>query len=355
MNTRERNLGIDLLRVICMLAMIIQHVLGHGWVMAVLNPVTWKHELLVALRAGCFFGISCFALISGYVGVNAPYRYSTIVVQWLKVWLYSVLFTWIVSITKLGVVTGTEWNIALHPTLTRQYWYFSAYVGCFMLAPIIRIAIRKMSFKQASLSTLMLVLVFSVFNSIKGGDPFFANVGKGTMWLVVLYAVGAYFGMFRPHEKVPMAVLWGFALFSMMLLAGTELVGSRMGWSYLGGTLSNSSPETLLAAIAMLLLFSRIQIKYGKRLVSALGAASFGVYLIHDHPFVRKYTISTYAYHLAGLGTVTIVPGVILAAIGIYIICALIDMLREKLFRLLHIKKGLAALERRLIGNLWAD
>ena len=355
MSTKGRNMGIDMLRVICMMAMVIQHVLGHGWVMALIEECSWKYELLRALRSSCLFGISCFALISGYVGVRSRYKYSALLQQWAKVWFYSVSFTWIISMLFPGQVSGADWNKAFFPTLQQQYWYFTAYAGSFMLAPFIRIAVRKMNFKQASFCTGMLVLVFSVLNTLQGGDPFFANCGKGTIWLVVHYAVGAYFGEFKPHEKVPMRVLWGFAACSLILLAGLQPVSVRMGWSYLSGEPRNDSPVTLLTAVAMMLLFSRISVTRGQKLVSALGATSFGVYLIHDHPLIRRYTISTYSYPLAGLDTLLAVPGVILASAGIYMVCMLIDMLRQKLFDLLRVKQMFAALENKLVGNLWDD
>lgn len=353
MSTRERNIGIDALRVLCMLAVVIYHLLGHGWIMTLISEDSWKFELLAALRSGCFFGISCFALISGYVGVQSRYRYSALAIQWLKVWVYSVLFTWLADVLFPGTVTQEQWRTAFFPAQTQQYWYFSAYVGCFMLAPVIRMAIRKMTFRQASFVAAGLILVFSCLNSWQGGDPYFVNAGKNTLWLVVLYAIGAYFGQFRPHERVPMILLWIFAMFSMLLLAGMKPVGERLGFAI--GAPRNDSPETILAAISMLLLFSRIRIVRGGKLVSVLGAASFGVYLIHDHPLVRRYTISTYAYLLAGLGTVTIVPGVILASMGVYLVCTVVDTLRQKLFDLLHIRQGFAAIEKKLIGDLWAD
>lgn len=353
MSVRERNIGIDALRVLCMLAVVIYHLLGHGWIMTLISEDSWKYELLTALRSGCFFGISCFALISGYVGVQSRYRYSALAIQWLKVWVYSVLFTWLADVLFPGTVTSSQWDMAFYPAQRQQYWYFSAYVGCFMLAPVIRIAIRNMTFRQASFTAAGLLLVFSFLNSWQGGDPYFVNAGKNTLWLVVLYAIGAYFGQFKPHERIPMALLWLLAVCSMLLLAGMKPVGERLGFAI--GAPRNDSPETILAAISMLLLFSRIRITRGGKLVSVLGAASFGVYLIHDHPLVRQHMISTYAYLLAGLGTATIVPGVILASMGVYLVCTAVDTLRQKLFDLLHIRQGFAEIEKKLIGDLWAD
>ena len=361
MKTQERNLGVDLLRIICMLAMVIQHLLGHGWIMNLLNATSWKYELLKALQYFCLFGISCFALISGYVGVKGKYRYSALALQWAKVWLYSVAFTALAAVCMPGSVGTAEIRRAFLPTLGSQYWYFTAYAGSFMLVPFVRMAMLRMNRRQASVCTGMLIAVFSLSSCILGGDPFYTDAGKGTLWLVVLYAVGAYIKLHEPLKNVP---TWGLAVLAgaaALLLAGFDPVLDRIYLFFTGSKAPfvhfphNDSPNTLLLAVAMLLLFSRLRITHGRKWVSLLGGASFGVYLIHDHPLLRQMTISKYAYHLAGLSTGMIVPGVLLAAAGVYLVCAAIDIAREKLFVWLKLRQRFAALEKRLVGTLWED
>lgn len=355
MKERKRNLGIDLLRIICMLAIVIQHLLGHGWVVQLLHPETWKYELAVALRSLCMVGVSGFALISGYVGIQGRYRYSSLILQWTKVWLYSVLFTLLGSVLVPGSVSREDWICALLPTLHKQAWYFTAYAGCFMIAPMIRMAMKQMNMKQASVCTAMLILVFSLLSNVLGNDAFYVNAGQGTLWLTVLYAVGAYFGWFQPHVRAPKAALWAFAAVSAALLAIGQPLAQRLGLTWLSADPKNNSLITLMTAIALLLLFSRMEIRRGAKPIAALGAASFGVYLIHEHPQVRRYTISKYAYLLTEMGNVQMIVCAVLAAAMIYLCCALVDMLREKAYRALGVKRRIEALESRLLGDLWAD
>lgn len=354
-NTRKRNLGIELLRIICMMCMIIQHIIGHGWVIQSIHPGTWKCELVIALRSLCLFGISGFALISGYVGVRSRYRYSSVALQWTKVWLYAVLFTLLASVLDPGSVGRKDWTKALFPALNRFYWYFTAYLGCFTIAPIIRKAMRQMTLRQASVCTATLILIFSMLSNALGGDSFYVDVGKGTLWLVVMYAVGAYFGQFQPHARIPKGVLWALAVVSMLVMAGLQPVSERLGFDYLSTDPRNNSIQTVVMAIVMLMLFSRMEIRWGKKLISWLGGASFGVYIIHDHPQIRMLTISRYSYMLTELGNVEIIVGIILAAAAIYVVCALIDSLRQKIYDILGIKQKLELLESKLIGDLWAD
>ena len=230
MKTRERNLGIELLRVLAMLGIVIQHIIGHGWVVQLINPGTWKLDIVVALRSLCLFGISEFALISGYVGVKSRYRYSSIVLQWTKVWLYSVFFTALASILDPGAVTAGNWRGALLPTLNKTFWYFTCYLGCFMFAPIINRGMKQLTSKQGAVVVATMIYIFSMFSNALGGDAMYVDVGKGTLWLVIMYTVGAYFGYFQPHMRVPKATLWVMAIVSALIMAGLELVSRRLGF-----------------------------------------------------------------------------------------------------------------------------
>ena len=193
-NLKKRNPGLELLRIICMLCVIIQHIIGHGWVIQSLHPGTWKYEYVAALRSLCIFGISGFALISGYVGVRARFKYSSVLLQWTKVWLYAVFFTALCSVLIPGSVKQEDWIAALFPTLNRMFWYFTAYLGSTMITPLIRKAMRQMTYRQGTVCAVMLIVVFSMLSNAFDGDAFYVDMGTGTLWLVVLYALGAYLG-----------------------------------------------------------------------------------------------------------------------------------------------------------------
>lgn len=343
------------MRIICMMCMIIQHIIGHGWVIQLLHPGTWKYDLVVALRSLCIFGISGFALISGYVGVRARYKYSTVIVQWSKMWLYSVFFTVLSSVIVPGSVSRKEWIMAFFPTLNTLFWYFSAYLACFMVAPFIRKSMRAMSFRQASAAVVAMVLLFSVLTDACAKDAFYVGRGKNAMWLVGMYILGAYFGWFRPHERIGKAYLYAFVGISAVLLVSAQYLADRMGISLPGREVQGNSPFSLMMAVSMLMLFSRLNIRHGGKLIAWLGGASFSVYVLHEHPHIRRYTISKYSYLLTCLGNVQIIAGIVLFAAVIYVACALVDALRQKLYDALRIKARLEALENRLIGDLWAD
>lgn len=72
--TNTRNCGIDLLRIVCMLCVVILHILGHGNVLRTTVStagfsIAWLWEVFA------YPAVNCFILISGFVGYRENKSY----------------------------------------------------------------------------------------------------------------------------------------------------------------------------------------------------------------------------------------------------------------------------------------
>ena len=65
---KERNYGIDLLRVISMIGVMTLHVLGHGGVLAITKILTLNYNIAWLLNILFCSAVNCFVLITGYFG-----------------------------------------------------------------------------------------------------------------------------------------------------------------------------------------------------------------------------------------------------------------------------------------------
>ena len=361
MHKRERNWGIDLMRMLCMLLIAAYHVMGHGRIL--IHPEISQKGYVLAklLQAATFCAVDGYALISGYVGVSSRYRLSSLAVLWLRVWLYSVLLTLLPAWLAPEAVGAADVLRGLFPTVLGQYWYFTAYAGCFLLVPFARAALKNLGRRQMRALLVMALLAFSVAPVAVGGDPFNTNVGYSSLWLLLLYALGGYIGKYRPFERVSAAKLAavfigcvvfscaaGFAIEHANFLASGEKTGY-------GRFVRNDSPTILACAVVLLAFCSRLKVTRGRRAIAALAPLSFSVYLIHDHPYARMFFMNRYLSEIAALRTVLVIPAILAAAAGIYIVCSLLDMPREWLFARLDVKGRLDRLETRLTGDLFDD
>ncbi|MBR6668219.1 MAG: acyltransferase family protein [Clostridia bacterium] len=66
---KKRNEGIDLLRCLAMLMVVVLHVLNHGGILESSARGMPVYNAAWLLRAAGTCAVNCYALISGYVGV----------------------------------------------------------------------------------------------------------------------------------------------------------------------------------------------------------------------------------------------------------------------------------------------
>ena len=99
-----------------------------------------------------------------------------------------------------------------------------------------------------------------------------------------------------------------------------------------------TSPTILLASIALLLLFAKIKVNKGKKIIGFLSPLTFGIYLIHDNPLIRQNVIYNLFSEYVKLHPMCFMLAVFLTVLSIYLICSLLDYIRFQLFRILKVK-----------------
>ncbi len=358
-HSSNRNYGVDLLRLVAMFMVLCLHVYGHGGILEKLPQFSAKYDAVWLIECLCICCLNCYMLISGYVGVRGKYRYGNLVLLWLRVFFYSVLITLVIKILWPSAVTTGDWIQAVFPVMFNRYWFFTAYFAVFLLMPLLNTACRVLIKKQLGAAILILLLFFSVLPTLLHQDPFYTNFGSSALWFTLAYLVGAYirlYGLLPGLSRWKLfvlylaccAVIWlfklGLELFTLRFL-GAARVGNHL--------MVHVSPFVLSAAVSLLLLFERIPFseKWKKR-ISLLTPLAFSVYLIHEHPLFRAHVISRFSF-LGELSLPGMMIGHLLSVILLYLLCLVVDALREALFRRMKLGKMLRTLEERMFGTLW--
>ena len=354
MNNRQRHSGIDLMRFICMLTIVLYHIQGHGELITTSRISTINHTLVIALQSVYQAAVNGYALISGYVGYKSKFRYSSFVALWLRVLFYSVGITALIWMISPSSVSRLEIRNSFFPLITGQYWYFTAYAGCFMLMPLLRPAILHLHKKESGLYLAVALFVFSILPYLLRNDPFLTSRGNHALWLMILYLVGAYIREHNPFEHVSLRKLIYLFAFASMIQMSTGFVLQQISRIIRGKEttiwyfICHDSPTVVVLSILLLAIFSKLQISIHQPAFRMLTLSSFSVYLIHDHPIVRRLVIKPLGFHLASLASLGVIPGTVAAGLLIYLICSLIDMLREVVFRALRIQMHLSDLENKI-------
>lgn len=133
---KQRKIGIDLLRIISMLFVVL-HILGGGGMLASASENAMKYEQLKLLHIAAMCAVNCYGIISGYVGVSSKFRFSNVITLWLQVFLYSVCIGYVWHIVRPDLVPiETVLKLCL-PVLNKNYWYFTSYFPLMFAMPLL--------------------------------------------------------------------------------------------------------------------------------------------------------------------------------------------------------------------------
>ena len=185
-----------MLRIVSMFLVVFLHVLGRGGVLESAPILSVNYEIAWFIEIAAYCAVNCYALISGYVGIRGHYRYSNLVLLWLRVAFYTILITFVFAVGTTGKVGKQEILGAIFPISTEQYWYFTAYAGMFLFIPFVNLFVQRASQSQVRAVIHGCILLFSILPTVFRRDIFVLKDGYSALWMLILYLIGGYIGKY---------------------------------------------------------------------------------------------------------------------------------------------------------------
>lgn len=349
----KRNYGIDALRLAVMLFVAALHIIGIGGVITGAELLSPQFLTAQLLRIAMLCAVDCYALISGFVGWSKKPKLSSLAMLWVKAVLYCVVITGVFS--RFYALDYKTLLNAVLPVTTSQYWYLTAYVGLFVAMPLLNFALQKMPKRELTLTLSGILILFCILPISPLTDAFYLHDGYSAAWLAVMYLLGGYLGKYDVLSRLSGKV-WAFIYAGAVLFAWAPrmlaLWLKPIYWSMAYGNIliEYTSPTIVLAAAALLALFSRMKLPATvQKAVSTLSPHAFGVYLLHAHPLMFRYVLEN-RFAALGTGSIGVLIGTVFAgallifAAGIaadWLVTAMLGLLRldrllKKLDDLIH-------------------
>ena len=340
-----RNYGLDVLRCVAMIMVVILHYLDKGGILRNLSDEgSFRAADAVAwlLEAFCIVAVNLYMLMSGYLLYSGSFKLSRLLKLVAKVWLYSVIVGFI------GIALGTPTESVdtyfklrlLFPVSMNTYWFMTAYIFFYLLVPVLGIAAKAMNRAQMKILIGGLLVFHVIVKTIVPAQLTADAAGMDAMWYVVLYFVAVYIRRFvaagdgRNSGKV--AEFSGITCVIAYIVGVLFIFGEAMALRFVylkTGSLSyilNISYAynhlfVLFASVALFMAFLKLKVsKKVGGVFAFLGKYSLGVYLFHENLSIR------YAWEpLLGCNKATTVISVIgyalYAGIFVFVIGVLID------------------------------
>lgn len=350
MNSQSsRHSGIDLLRVICMFLVVVLHILGFGGVLTSAEGNTANEYSAWAMETLAFCAVNCYAMISGFVCSDRKFKFGSIIPTWLRVVFYTIIITAIFAIVFPGTVGKTEWINAFFPVSRNQYWYFTAFFVMFFFIPCYNKVLQSMTIQNLRLILIVAAVLFTIIPTVFNTDMFYLADGYSFPWLIYLYFIGGYLKKVQTEKKqeekrkYPYLLLYflcaGIALLGRAIILLFQSKGIHI--PYEGNLLIRyTSPLILLESVFLFLFFTRIQF-HGiiGRIIGFVAPLTFSVYVIHANPLIWQKYIQNAFIEYATYSPIFMIGAVLLTALIILVLCLVIDVIRNILFKLFHINR----------------
>lgn len=360
----SRNYGIDALRIVAMMMVLILHLLAAAHVLPQANHESAFYRVGWLMEIAAYCGVNCYALITGYVCGGGSFKHERVVTLWFQVIFYTVGSFLLLAVFLPQTIQLKTVLSSFFPVLTGHYWYVTAYVGMFFFIPFFNVlgnCLTKLQFQYLLVTVFGL---FSVISTLIHDDIFLVYKGYSCWWLGILYMLGMYIKKYGLFTGVKTGTLWaGYAgcvcfvwLFKMVLdMVSFHLVGKVRG----GGIfVAYNSPFIVGTAVCLLLVFSRMRFSSPRVVacISWLAAASFSVYVIHCNLLIERLFLGDIFKKCISSSPVMMVIKVLGIAASVYLGCSMVDSVRRYLFKAVDVDKGARAVVRffgKLGGLCW--
>lgn len=270
--------------------------------------------------------VNIFVLISGWFGIRPTFRG---LFAFIFQCIYFLSGTYIVT-CSIGIsefsLTGLKGCLFLLPSTN---WFLRAYIGLYILSPILNIFLDKISNK----GLLQFLIVFYVFQTVYGCTNIseFINWGYSTFSFIGLYCLARYVRYCISDKYKTVGWILIICIFINSLLFYISCYLKKDGFIYV---YSYINPFVIISSCCYLLIIRRIRMGVSP-VFNYLSKSAFAVYLLHASPFIfnnyYKPIIQElyYSHHTVILGWIKIIIFILL----VFITAICLDLPRRYIWK----------------------
>lgn len=325
MNTRlTRNSSMELLRIISMIMIVFHHFACHGGFTWAENEFTIPHYWYNFIVMGGKIGVDIFVLISGYFLMNDNgllFDFKRILKFWGQVFFYSIVIYFLAGVLGISEISINSLIKRCFPITFRLWWFTSTYFVLYLLHPFLNKLLDSLDKKMYQAFLAMTVFFWSVIPTATKQE----FEGNNLLWFITLYAIAAYIRRFEFGKMHSAKYYFSLcAVFSIL----TYLSSIVFNTTYFYG--QNKLP-ILFVSLTLFMGFVYLKIKNNKW-INIIASGTFGVYLIHDDNIIRPFLWTKVFKNFQYQHTNKIILYSIVVVVIVYVVCTIIDLLRQKIF-----------------------
>lgn len=329
---KKRNSSLELLRILCMIAIIFHHYSFHGGYDN-FSADTFSLGVLYIQEISMFGKIACsiFALITGYFFISKEMKISESIKKIAH--MFTVMLFYGALIAIVLEVTGVQ-DISIKKfiksiiSINEGNWYFLTYFLILLIAPFINKVILRSNQKEIKRFLIVAYVIWSIIPTFLHDEWQFSTID----FFVIMYITGAYIKLYA-HEKLNFKKSLWITIISLALLLLSVVVFDFIGVKFNKNIFVTNATyfrktNSILSVIAAISIFNVFSLSdFNNRIINVISSTTMGVYLIHDNLFMRDFIWKKVYPNVDFINNPYIHS--FIKVICIYLLCMMIEFLRK--------------------------
>lgn len=328
--TTVRKSNIELLRIFAMLLIVAHHFTYHSGFEFAENDVTANRLWVQFLGMGGKIGVDIFVLISGWFLCTATPKTAKVLRFWAQLFFWSVTFFAIFTLTHLVPFSLKDLVKTLLPITFSRWWFASAYLLLYLFSPYLNRLLDALTQKQYRGLLALTLTLWSIVPTLTS-----LSLGSNNLLLFfTVYALGGYLRKYNVGAQYSAKKLLSFAAIATALTYSITIIAGLLGtkYAFIREHAYYFFPDiqslsVLIIATLMLLGSAKLEVRQSKFL-NTLASATFGVYLIHEHPYVRPFLWQTVLQCAAYAESDALIGYSLFAILAVYLGCTALELAR---------------------------
>lgn len=347
----HRESGIELLRIIAMLAIVMEHFITQS---TLIETTIGSHRILnTFLGSGARICVNVFVLIGAWFMVDSKFRPERPVKLYLEVVFYSIPLT--LAMLAIGQHGGARHVIqGLIPFFGRSVWFASAYISLIALSPFLNHVFALPAKRQTLLMGLLFTL-YCVVATIPSSTPL--DYIADFTWLCVAYLLVGWGKHSSLVDRIHMK--WTALAVGIGIYAALCLISLSPQLQWIGRYWIDNIKSLPNAACALMVFVFFMKLKIGSiRAINFIAKSVFAVYIVHQVPAFHDFEWNAILRlcDFSAMPPALYAFGIILTAATIFAVVTVLDWLRihfaEPFYMNLHIVRRIVqAMDRAYTEN----
>lgn len=282
LNKQDRNLSLDVLKILCFFGVTMIHFTGYSNLMVLENVSTFNKVVFSFLTSLARPAVNVFVLITGFFMCEKQFKISRLLKLWFQVFVVGVIGCVAVLIINQNI-SFADVIRTICPITTYSFWFMTNYFILMILSPFLNKLFNVIIQKQhlfLCFFGFVWMCVFVVMNPFVDTVKYF-----GTDWnisvFLILYIMGAYIKKYNISTKEKICIL---TLGVLCLICEFLIIFYQKNGSFF--EVGNYSVYAFFVALSVFVLFKDLKINKGGKTISLLAKSSVFVYLVQEYlPF----------------------------------------------------------------------